>query len=289
MVNSSEEFIIDGCKDIRLSGFLSKVVDQQPKGLVILLHGWEGSSESAYMKSTGKKIYSAGFDVFRLNLRDHGNSHHLNHGVFNGTLIEETFAAVQNIAEKHNRTEHLFITGFSLGGSFALRIAKLHGSDKVKNLKKIISINPPLDPYDATVKIDRYPMVRKHFLNKWKSSLKIKQSLFPGIYDFSDLWHIDNCLELTDILIPRFSGYTDAIDYFNHYTLKENILNQAALPVTIITSEDDPIISVQDFQNAETNENIDLIIHPFGGHCGYIQNLKFDSWYHDKILALLNK
>ncbi|MDA3808815.1 MAG: alpha/beta fold hydrolase [Spirochaetaceae bacterium] len=288
MVQASEELILDCGKGVFLSGFLSKVVNRNPKGLVILLHGWEGSADSAYMIGTGKKLYTAGFDVFRLNYRDHGNSHHLNKGIFNGTLIEETFVAVLNVAENFNRTEKLFITGLSLGGSFALRIAKLHGLREVKNLKRIISINPPLDPYDATVRIDRYPLIRKHFLKKWKSSLKIKESVFPGIYDFSDLWQINNCLELTDILIPRYSDYTDAIDYFNHYTLKKNILNQAAVPVTLITSEDDPIIKVEDFKSAEINENINLEIHPFGGHCGYIENLNLDSWYNEKILSLLN-
>lgn len=288
MVDVAEEIILDCGKGIRLSGFLSKVADTHPKGLVILLHGWEGSSDSAYMLSTGRKLLAAGFDVFRLNYRDHGNSHHLNRGIFNGTLIDETFAAVQIIAAEFNRTEKLYITGLSLGGSFALRIAKLHGINRVKNLKRIIAINPPLDPYDATVRIDRYSLIRKHFLNKWKSSLKIKQTVFPGIYDFSDIWQIDNCLELTDILIPRYSDYKDAVDYFNHYTLTENILNQAAVPVTLITSEDDPIICVEDFKSAELNDNINLVIHPFGGHCGYIQNLKFDSWYHEKILTLLS-
>lgn len=288
LVKASEQLILDCGKGVFLSGSLSKVVNRDPIGLIILLHGWEGSSDSTYITSTGNKLYTAGFDVFRLNYRDHGPSHHLNKGIFNGTLIEETLGAVLNIAENYNRTESLYIAGFSLGGSFAVRIAKLHGGRNVKNLKGIMAINPPLDPYDATVRIDQIPLIKKHFLKKWKSSLQIKESVFPGIYDFSDLQNIDNCMELTDVLIPRYSQYTDAVDYFNHYNLKQNILNQASLPLTLIMSEDDPIISVDDFRKAEINNNVELIIHPYGGHCGYIQNLKFDSWYQDKLLEMIN-
>ena len=60
----------------RLLSLISPHVN--PRGLIILIHGWEGSSSSAYILSAGKYFYNLGFSVGRLNLRDHGNSHHLN-------------------------------------------------------------------------------------------------------------------------------------------------------------------------------------------------------------------
>ena len=52
----------------------------EPRGLALLLHGWEGSAESSYMRLTAAQLLARGFDVFRLNFRDHGDSHHLNEG-----------------------------------------------------------------------------------------------------------------------------------------------------------------------------------------------------------------
>ena len=81
MVASAREMILDAGEGIRLLGFHSPQPDKRAKGLVILLHGWEGSSDSTYILRAGRCLYRHGYDVFRLNYRDHGESHHLNEGL----------------------------------------------------------------------------------------------------------------------------------------------------------------------------------------------------------------
>ncbi|MBP7656160.1 MAG: alpha/beta hydrolase, partial [Pseudoxanthomonas sp.] len=46
------EHIVDGGDGVRLQGFLSRMPDRTPRGLVLLLHGWEGSADSSYMRLT---------------------------------------------------------------------------------------------------------------------------------------------------------------------------------------------------------------------------------------------
>ena len=70
---------------------------EQPKesrGLVVLIHGWEGSSKSTYLLSAGSALYQAGYSVFRLNQRDHGPSHHLNEELFNSTRLSDVLGAL---------------------------------------------------------------------------------------------------------------------------------------------------------------------------------------------------
>ena len=50
--------------------------------LAVLLHGWEGSADSLYVLSLARRLHAAGHDVVRLNLRDHGDTHHLNRELF---------------------------------------------------------------------------------------------------------------------------------------------------------------------------------------------------------------
>ena len=85
----ARESIIDAGDGVRLQGFWSHQPHRPARGLVILLHGWEGSADSAYILSTGRFLFARGFDIFRLNYRDHGTTHHLNSGLFLGTLIDE--------------------------------------------------------------------------------------------------------------------------------------------------------------------------------------------------------
>ena len=122
MTDASQEMIIDAGSGVRLLGYHSRQTVSQARGLIILLHGWEGSSDSTYILSTGRFFYRRGYDVFRLNLRDHGKSHHLNRGLFHGALTEETNKAVENISRLFPAGP-CYLIGFSLGGNFALRIA----------------------------------------------------------------------------------------------------------------------------------------------------------------------
>ena len=118
----AREVITDAGNGSRLLGYHSRQPVRSPRGLIILIHGWEGSSDSTYVLSTGRFFFRRGYDIFRLNLRDHGRSHHLNRGLFHGALTDETAQAVGNIA-RLLPDRPCYLIGFSLGGNFALRIA----------------------------------------------------------------------------------------------------------------------------------------------------------------------
>ena len=152
------------------------------RGLMIILHGWEGSSSSAYVLAAASYFYDRGFSICRLNLRDHGDSHHLNEGLFHGALLHETFDAVNALAQ-YSEDLPVYLLGFSLGANFALRIAIKHSQTPIKNLEQVFAVSPPLDPYKTTLAIDNgWAFYRKYFLNKWRRSLKKKQRLFPETY-----------------------------------------------------------------------------------------------------------
>lgn len=285
MLDTSEKHVINAGKGVKLLGYLSRHKKTSSHGLVTLLHGWEGSSDSAYIKSTGKFLYDHGYDVFRLNLRDHGDSHEMNSGIFMGTLIEETFAAMKKISTLAGKNP-LYLAGFSMGANFAIRIARKCADSPIANLKHVAAINPPLDPMQATMSIDKYVLLRKYFIKKWKKSLIKKQELFPALYDFSHVLDYATCMDMTEVLIKEYTPYKDAADYFQHYTIKKGYLDKVTVPLTVITAEDDPVIDVQDFYKVKVNKSVNLIIHKYGGHCGYIQGLNFRSWYQPKFLEI---
>ncbi|MEA3471266.1 MAG: alpha/beta fold hydrolase, partial [Thermodesulfobacteriota bacterium] len=167
MVKFARQMIIDGGGGVRLLGFHSTQPNNGSRGFILLLHGWEGSVNSTYMLHTGRYLFDMGYDIFRLNLRDHGESHHLNQGLFHGALTEEVVKAAENISTL-SRRKPFYIIGFSLGGNFALRIA-LNPFDK---LNHVICVSPLLDPYKTTLTIDGGPFpYRYYFLRKWKRSL----------------------------------------------------------------------------------------------------------------------
>lgn len=287
MVKAEKEVVLEAGNGIRLQGLLSPQTEEPSLGMVILLHGWEGSARSAYILSTGRYLYRKGYSIFRLHYRDHGGSHHLNEGVFFAIILDEVFNSVKQAAAMED-SKPAFIAGFSLGGNFALRIAKRCASEKIDNVKHIIAVSPGLNPAASTAAIDNNRLIRGYFLKKWKRSLAIKEKLFPDLYRFDDLMKAPSVRILTDLLLERYSNYGDTLEYLNGYRVTGDYLMDVPVPTTLIVSEDDPIIPVDDFHRLALNEITELIIHKYGGHNGFINSVPFSCWYEKKAFELFS-
>ena len=273
---------------IQLKGYHSTQVGRPAKGLAIVLHGWEGSSDSTYVLRCAKNLYLNGYDVFRLNFRDHGDSHHLNSGIFYAVLLEEVFHAV-TVAATFSKGAPVFLIGFSLGGNFVLRILKKCVNVAIANLCHAVSISPVLNPEKSTLKIDRIAFIRKYFLAKWLCSLTKKQKLFPALYDFESVLNLKSIQAVTDVLLERYSDFRTSRDYFQAYAVMNSDIENIRTPTTIITAEDDPIIPIEDFHDLKLNTDTRLVIHPHGGHNGFITGYKLRSWYEYQMPQLFDR
>lgn len=287
MLDTAREVILNPIDDVLLQGFYSKQANRQAKGLVVLLHGWEGSVNSAYMLGTGKFLYNHGYSVFRLNYRDHGDTHQLNPGLFYAVLLDEVFNAVQQVSEYENGLP-FYLAGFSMGGNFALRIARKCAENQVNNLFHIVSISPVLDPEKSTYAIDDVPLLRRYFRKKWLRSLEKKQACFPDLYDFSEVLALHTISTMTDLMLKRYSDYESTSVYFSKYAILNDALVDVSIPTTIITAKDDPIIPVEDFYDLKLNSLIELIVHRYGGHNGFLETLSGRTWYEHKMLEIFN-
>ncbi|PJZ43867.1 YheT family hydrolase [Leptospira brenneri] len=254
-----------------------------PKGLVVLVHGWEGSIHSSYIVRTTRHFLQKGFSVYRLNLRDHGDTHHLNEGIFNGSLLVETYEAVKELVGFFGSKTPVYLAGFSLGGNFVLRMAARHSlakvGDQISGLKHCFAFSPALDPKRATVKMDEHPFLRKYFLNSWKSSLVKKANLFPHLYSFHDLDDYQSVMHLTEKMVKEFSHFSSVDEYFDSYKLNELFFKSIRIPTTILTSMDDPVIPWKEFTEIPASSYLEVVIESKGGHCGFIEDLNRSSYY----------
>jgi uncharacterized protein len=263
------------------------------RGLVISLHGWEGNSHSPYGIITGKRLLAEGYDLFRLNLRDHGPRLHvdpyaLNQGLFLGTLVEETLCAVQQVAA-WAKDLPVYLVGPSLGGNFALRLAVLHATQPIANLRRVVAISPAINPSRSTDRIDSQYPFRRYFRARWLHSVLAKERLFPHLYDFSPLVKISRLRPMTEWLVQHYSDFNDAEDYFSRYSVLGDALAGLTVPTTILTAADDPVIIVDDFERLTTSPLLDLKIEPFGGHVGFVDLWPLRHLLPEMILAELRR
>ncbi len=275
MLADARETVIDTREGIRLLGARS-TPPGAPRGLVVLLHGWEGSMDSTYVQRTGAALFRRGFEVFRLNYRDHGRSHHLNTGIFYAVKDAEVCDAVRRVAAADLPA---YLVGFSLGGNFALRIALRCGDLPIPNLRHVVAISPVLDPAASTDLADRHPLIRSYFMGKWRRSLALKQSLYPERYDFGAVLRLRTIRETTARLVAEHSNYASLEDYFRDYTLTGDRLRTLPLPTTLVTAADDPVIPAADFGRLRLNRSTRVVLRPHGGHLGFLDGGSLQSRY----------
>ena len=250
----------------------------EPQGLVIFYHGWEGSQDSTYVQTTARRLFDKGMSVFRMVYRDHGDTHHLNEGIFLAPHFHEVLEATRQAAKLAEGLP-VYIVGYSLGGNYALRAAARHGQEAIKGLAHVFAISPVVDPLDAAPLVDKYPLIRRYFLKKWTGSLAKKQVAFPERYDFGEMLKKRSVMELTDWVLPTFTHFPDRAAYFNGYKIKTDMLADVRIPVTIITARDDPIIPPQHVDSLELSDEVELIVTDHGGHNGFFDSLTGPAWY----------
>jgi predicted alpha/beta-fold hydrolase len=282
---TSTECILDCGNDVRLQGFHSRQSSRAaPRALAILLHGWEGSVQSSYILHTGSRLLAEGCDVFRLNFRDHGATHHLNQELFHSCRIDEVVGAVRQISVRFPERP-LVIGGFSLGGNFALRVAVQAQASGIP-LSWVFAVSPVIAPHAALASIEDAPWFYEHyFMRKWRGSLRQKQSLFPQRELFSKAELRGTMRDLTRSMVQRHTEFGSLENYLDGYSIAEDKLAALPIPATILTAEDDPVIPVAEFRTLTLAPQTELTIVPHGGHCGFIRDLSLRSWAEDFIVG----
>lgn len=235
--------------------------------LVILIAGWLGHDRSTYVVAAAKALDEAGFNVARLNLRDHGDTAALNEGMFNSSRIDEVAGAVAQLADKYG-SGHAGLVGFSLGGNFALRVARCH--EQIKTL----AVCPAIDPAATLDTIDKNVIYQRYFINKWRNTWQQKQTAFPQKFDFEYAAKLSTVAALNDYFVRYHSEFENSAAYFATYDLRGAGLE--GVHAHILAAKDDPIIDFRQYENLPESISIDLTER--GGHGAYIENWQLESW-----------
>jgi len=292
---STGAHLVDGGDGVRLQGLHSLPRDRAPRALALLLHGWEGSAESSYMQLTAAQLLQRGFSVFRLNFRDHGDTHHLNEDVFHSNRIGEVVHAAVDVARRFGVHDGaplpIVAAGYSLGGNFALRLA-LRAPAAGLPLAHVAAVCPPLDPARTMDTLEGgFPLYYWYFHRKWRDSLRRKRTLFPQRHQFDDRVLALDMRALTRWLVERYTDLGTLENYFDGYAIARDRLAALQVPASILTSADDPVIDVDDFARLQLPPGVSVEIAPHGGHCGFLENLRCEGyaerWVADRLEAAL--
>lgn len=285
LLASSEPEVIDGGNGVRLLGYYSPCPNGR-RGLVVLLHGWEGSADSSYVLSLGARVFESGYSVFRLNFRDHGNTQALNEELFHSCRIDEVVNAIKNIHARHP-ADRLFLVGQSLGGNFAIRVAARALAEGIA-LRRVVAVCPVLQPQSTMQALEQGLWIyRRYFLNRWRESLRAKAAAFPERYDFGSLERFRTLTETTEFFVREYTDFPSLDDYLEGYAITGSTLADLAVPTVLIAARDDPVIPSSDLDRLARVDALTVMPLAYGGHCGFVDSYSLRSWVDERILAEL--
>ncbi len=297
VIEAAEDLQLDGGPDpefedfqdgqyarVRLQAFYSRHNPaRKNRRTAVLFHGWEGSAQSNYVLGNAARLWSEGFDVLRFNFRDHGDTHHLNPGMFHSCRLDEVINGLRDWQNRFDVTGW-DLCGYSLGGNFALRVAK-RAPEAGLDIRSVVSVCPVIHPARAMRAMEESGWIYRHYFElKWARSLRKKIELFPSLYGGETMDRIPGLNARTDYMARKYSGFSGAEEYYEGYAVSAERLDGLEMPVRVLTAKDDPVIPVSDFPQLHGLPNLDLHISAHGGHCGFLRNWQFESAAEDFIV-----
>jgi predicted alpha/beta-fold hydrolase len=288
LLAASEDVIADVGHGVRLL-----VHHTPPRGkpngrLAVLLHGWEGSAMATYVLSVSDRLWRDGYRIVRINLRDHGDSHHLNEELFHSCRLDEVTGAVR-WAQRKFPDDELSLIGSSLGGNFAMRIAA-NASAAQLDIRRAIAICPVLDPEQTMHALDHgAKLYQLYFMRRWRQSLERKKAAFPQRFDFRRLERFTTLEDMTDYFVRHYTEYPDLTTYLRGYALTGDRLEGLRVPSTMLLAEDDPVIPVSGLDRVARPDCLRIETTKYGGHCGFIADLRLNSWSDQFVVRELER
>jgi predicted alpha/beta-fold hydrolase len=253
---------------------------------IVTLHGLEGSSGSHYMLGIADKALGRGFNVVRLNQRNCGGTEHLTDGLYHSGLTGDVMAVLTELATI-DRLPAIAVSGYSLGGNLALRMAGLCGANPPSWLRAVSAVSPSIELGSCITAIERRRnrLYERDFMKGLRVRIRAKARLFPERYDASDIDRVRGIRAFDDRYTAPHHGFTDAADYY-YRAASMRVIDQIGIPTLIITAEDDPFIPVEPFRDPKVtgNPHIDLRVTRHGGHCGYYETPRngYDGYWAEQ-------
>jgi len=238
----------------------------------IIVHGLEGSSNSQYVVGNANKLWRAGGNIIRMNMRNCGGTEKLSPPLYHSGLSGDIAAVMQHFLTTQ-QLQSISLIGYSMGGNLVLKLAGDLGPSAPPQLRSVIGVSPAVDLGPSADALHR-PVNRLYeqkFLRALLKRYRLKAALFPHVYDVARADYIRSLREFDDRVTALYSGFQNADDYY-HRAAAARVLDRITVPTLILHSLDDPFVTITQETRAKVlaNPNITYIETAHGGHCAFL-------------------
>jgi predicted alpha/beta-fold hydrolase len=238
----------------------------------IIVHGLEGSSNSQYVVGNANKLWHAGCNIVRMNMRNCGGTEALSPTLYHSGLSIDVLAVMNFFVAKHG-LQSISLIGYSMGGNLVLKLAGEFGASAPAVLRSVIGVSPAVDlgPSADALNLPLNRLYELKFLHNLLRRFRRKAMVFPRAYDRNRAAGIRSLREFDDRITALYSGFSSADDYY-YRAAAARVVDRIAVPTLILHALDDPFIRLtpESREKINANPNITLIESNHGGHCAFL-------------------
>ncbi len=243
----------------------------------LVLHGLEGSSRSQYVIGNAAKLWSAGCNVIRMNMRNCGGTRERNMARLTPTLYHSGLSgdverAMRFFVEREG-LQSFSLIGYSMGGNLVLKLAGELGTAAPAELRSVIAVSPAADLAASADAMHEWAnrIYERKFLRALLKRYRRKTLLFPRAFDPQLATGIGSIRAFDNRITALYSGFQSADDYY-HRASASRVLDRIATPTLIVHACDDPFIRFTPETRAKivANPCITLLETEHGGHCAFL-------------------
>ncbi|MEO8496456.1 MAG: alpha/beta fold hydrolase [Planctomycetota bacterium] len=257
---------------------------QQQDRVALLLHGVSGCHGSPYLVRIGGKLNDIGVRTFRMDMRGCGAGARLAQHPGHAGRSEDARASILKIHELCPEAP-LTIIGFSMGGNISLKLAGEVGDQPLANLDSVVAVSPPIDLVVCGGNIDLgwNRIYSRSFSRRLVRFIHERREQMPRLAELALRPVPTSVVDFDNRFTAPLSGFRDVWDYYAQSSAMPR-MNNIALPTLIVTAEDDPVIPVEMFHQADLSPSTELVLTSQGGHVAHIARSKGDDpdrWWMD--------
>jgi predicted alpha/beta-fold hydrolase len=238
----------------------------------IIVHGLEGSSNSQYVIGNANKLWRAGCNVIRMNMRTCGGTERLSPTLYHSGLSGDVGAVMRFFIEREGFTR-VSLIGYSMGGNLVLKLAGDLGASAAPALKSVIGVSPAIDlgPSADALHEPLNRIYEMKFLRSLVARYRRKAELFPRLYDAARADGLRSLRDFDERVTAFYGGFTGADDYYFR-AASARVIDRIAVPALVLHALDDPFVRLTAESRAklEGNPCITLIETTHGGHCAFL-------------------
>lgn len=257
------------------------------KKLIIISHGFEGSSDRVYAKGLTKILNSNGFDVCVWNFRGCSGEDNLQFYSYHSGKTDDLDWVVRHVLKTNAYDEH-YLIGISMGGNMTM---KYLGEDLWESAQKVtsaVAVSVPIH-YETSFQhlIKGWNKIyERRFTNQVKEKVLKKQPRFPDAMNYKYILESKNLWEFTERCTVPLHGFKDIHDY-NTKVQASSYIRNIKTPTLLINADNDPLLTKECYptQFAEKSRYFHLEIPVGGGHVGFCEDIKAEhNWLEKRVV-----